>query len=262
MNVRFFAKAWSALRLAWALNCRRHSLRSAFELGARDGGARVHLETDRNEAFARLRGNAGARSCAHPPLALAPRGFDPSEMSTAEGVPARARSPTASAESDSEESSDSEVELADPKESLRWLGYAHRVCADAPPVARPSGGAAPSRDRVARCPPTEKTRDPRSRASSRSNPEPPLTPAPQTPLHQTQARRARVRSPTGQRRRIHGGACLTRPTRAPTRAPPVVRLLKKKTLVATKKKTSVSVRSLTRTLSALTFSLSASNRND
>jgi len=156
----FLRESWSALRLAWALNCRRHSLRSAFELGARDGGARVHLETDRNEAFARLRGNAGARSCAHPPLALAPRGFDPSEMSAAEGVPARARSPTASAESDSEESSDSEVELADPKESLRWLGYAHRVCADAPPVARPSGGAAPSRDRVARCPPTEKNTRP------------------------------------------------------------------------------------------------------
>ena len=52
-------------------------------------------------------------------------------MSAAEVVAARARSPTASAESDSEDSSDSEVELADPKESLRWLGYAHRVCADA-----------------------------------------------------------------------------------------------------------------------------------
>ena len=58
-------------------------------------------------------------------------------MSAAEVVAARARSPTASAESDSEDSSDSEVELADPKESLRWLGYAHRVCADAAPRRAP-----------------------------------------------------------------------------------------------------------------------------
>jgi hypothetical protein len=259
--VRFFAKAWSALRLAWALNCRRHSLRSAFELGARDGGARVHLETDRNEAFARLRGNAGARSCAHPPLALAPRGFDPSEMSAAEGVPARARSPTASAESDSEESSDSEVELADPKESLRWLGYAHRVCADAPPVARPSGGAAPSRDRVARCPPTEKTRDPRSRASSRSNPEPPLTPAPE--LHATKRRLVALAS--GRRPVSDGGFTGVRASSAAARAHPrpARRPTSEKENPRRDKRKNKRLRSFVNApLSALTFSLSASNRND
>ena len=159
-------------------------LRSAFQLGARYGGARVHLETDRNAAFARLRETAGARSCARPPLALAPRGFDPSAMSAAEGVPAPARSPTASAESDSEDSSDSEVELTDPKESLRWLGYACRVCADAVPrrapfrrrrvVARPRRAVPTACEKHA-------TRV-RARRSC-SNPEPPLTPASRAPLH-------------------------------------------------------------------------------
>lgn len=43
-------------------------------------------------------------------------------MST-EVPPAPGKSPTASVEFDSSDSSDSEVELADPKESLRWLGY-------------------------------------------------------------------------------------------------------------------------------------------
>ena len=92
-----------------ALNARRKISCAPHFSSARYGGARVHLETDRNAAFARLRETAGARSCARPPLALAPRGFDPSEMSAAEGVPAPARSPTASAESDSEATECSEL---------------------------------------------------------------------------------------------------------------------------------------------------------
>ena len=216
----FLRESWSALRLAWALNCRRHSLRSAFELGARDGGARVHLETDRNEAFARLRGNAGARSCAHPPLALAPRGFDPSEMSAAEGVPARARSPTASAESDSEESSDSEVELADPKESLRWLGYAHRVCADAPPKSR-ALPAAPRRRETRRAVPTDREKHATRVRARRRVPTPNLRSRPLPKLHSTKRRLVALAS--GRRPVSDGGFTGVRASSARRARPPAPR---------------------------------------
>ena len=105
-------------------------------------------------------------------------------MSAAEGVPAPARSPTASAESDSEDSSDSEVELADPKESLRWLGYACRVCADAvsrrAPFRRRRVVARPRRAVPTAC---EKHATRVHARRSCSNPEPPLTPASRAPLH-------------------------------------------------------------------------------
>ena len=105
-------------------------------------------------------------------------------MSAAEGVPAPARSPTASAESASEDSSDSEVELADPKESLRWLGYACRVCADAvsrrAPFRRRRVVARPRRAVPTAC---EKHATRVHARRSCSNPEPPLTPASRAPLH-------------------------------------------------------------------------------
>ena len=183
-------------------------------------------------------------------------------MSAAEGVPARARSPTASAESDSEESSDSEVELADPKESLRWLGYAHRVCADAPPRRAPfRRRRAVARPR--RAVPTDREKHATRVRARRRVPTPNLRSRPLPKLHSTKRRLVALAS--GRRPVSDGGFTGVRASSAAARAHPrpARRPTSEKENPRRDKRKNKRLRPFVNApLSALTFSLSASNRND
>lgn len=135
-------------------------------------------------------------------------------------------SPPASTASLDSDLSDSEVELADPKEALQWLRCVSR---DAVARIREDVAARARRRPRAAAVPTRKkffqgaARLARPRLGFPHPPPPPLTPhpAPAPP----QARRARARSTPGQFRRIHRGASRARAARptpppAPLEPPP------------------------------------------
>ena len=219
-TVRFFWFQPTASAPSCALNARR-KISSALRISApaRRTEARASISrpigTRRARAFDPVR---GGRSRAQVRVrAGAPRGFDPERDE-------RGRGCSCTGEVADRERGvglggllDSEVEVADPKESLRWLGYACRVCADAAPRRAPAP-AAPRRRRASRGA-HRAAKSTRSRVHARrscSNPRTSADARPRAPPH-------RARRLVAPRRAVDRSATADSPGCVAARAPPRAR---------------------------------------